>query len=78
MSYQVELKQQDTSIRSMKYLVTLLVPDGRYMMGIGKWNGGNKKEAIKKAKEYAERYNCTVNYEWCRETTVFPEPVVTS
>ena len=51
--YQVELRQQDTSIRSMKYLVTLLVPDGRYMMGIGKWNGGNKKEAIKKAKEYA-------------------------
>ena len=56
MSYQVELKQQDTSIRSMKYLVTLLVPDGRFMMGIGKWNGGNKKEAIKKAKEYGERY----------------------
>ena len=78
MGYQVELKQQDTSIRSMKYIVTLLVPDGRFMMGIGKWNGGNKKEAIKKAKEYAERYNCTVNYEWCRETTVFPEPVVTS
>ncbi len=75
MSYQVELKQQDTSIRSMKYLVTLLVPDGRYMMGIGKWNGGNKKEAIKKAKEYGERYNCPINYEWCRETTVFPEPV---
>ena len=78
MSYQVELRQQDTSIRSMKYLVTLLVPDGRFMMGIGKWNGGNKKEAIKKAKEYAERYNCPVNYEWCRETTVFPEPVVSS
>ena len=64
MSYQVELTQQDTSIRSMKYLVTLLVPDGRYMMGIGKWNGGNKKEAIKEAKECAERYNCTVDYEW--------------
>ena len=64
MSYQVELKQQDTSIRSMKYLVTLLVPDGRYMMGIGKWHGGNKKEAIKESKECAERYDCTVNYEW--------------
>jgi hypothetical protein len=48
----------------MKYLVTLLVPDGRYMMGVGKWNGGNKKEAIKEAKECAERYGCTVNYEW--------------
>ena len=75
MSYQVKLKQQDTSIRSMKYLVTLLVPDGRFMMGVGKWNGGSKKEAIKKAKEYAEKYDCKVNYEWCRETTIFPEPV---
>jgi ribosomal protein S5 len=69
MSYQIELRQQDISIRSMKYIVTLLVPDGRFMMGIGKWSGGNKKEAIKKAKEYAERYNCKVNYEWCFETT---------
>ena len=43
MSYQVELKQQDTSIRDMKYIVTLLVPDGRYWMGVGTWNGGNKK-----------------------------------
>jgi len=66
MSYQVELKQQDTSIRSMKYIVTLLVLDGRYWMGVGKWHGGNKKEAIKKAKEYAEKYNCKVNYEWSR------------
>ena len=57
MSYQVELKQQDTSIRSMKYLVTLLVPDGRYMMGIGKWNGGNKKEAIKTLNNYIEYIN---------------------
>ena len=62
--YQVELRQQDTSIRSMKYIVKLLVPDGKFMMGIGKWNGGNKKEAIKEAKECAERYNCTVDYEW--------------
>ena len=46
MSYQVELKQQDTSIRDMKYIVTLLVPDGRYWMGVGTWNGGNKKEVI--------------------------------
>ena len=73
MSYQVELKQQDTSIRSMKYLVTLLVPDGRFMMGIGKWNGGSKKEAIKKAKEYAEKYDCKVNYEWLHKTTIFPQ-----
>ena len=93
MSYQVELKQQDTSIRSMKYLVTLLVPredglyrsfrecsdviiemrllDGRYMMEIGKWNGGNKKEAIKEAKKYAKAYNCSINYVWCRETLYF-------
>ena len=76
MSYQIELRQQDISIRDMKYLVTLLVPDGRFMMGIGKWNGGNKKEAIKKAKEYAEKYNCKVNYEWCHKTTTSPEPVV--
>ena len=74
MSYQVELKQQDTSIRSMKYIVTLLVPDGRYTMAVLKWHGGNKKEAIKKAKEYAEVCCCTINYEWCRETTVFPVP----
>ena len=76
MSYQVELRRQNISIRDMKYLVTLLVPDGRFMMGIGKWNGGNKKEAIKKAKEYAEKYNCKVNYEWCHKTTTSPEPVV--
>ena len=78
MSYQVELRQQDTSIRSMKYIVTLLVPDGRFMMGIGKWSGGNKKEAIKEAKEYAKLYNCKINYEWCRKTTVFPVPAVAS
>ena len=78
MSYQIELRQQDISIRDMKYLVTLLVPDGRFMLGIGKWNGGNKKEAIKKAKEYAEVCCCTINYEWCRETTVFPVPATAS
>ena len=78
MSYQVELKQQDTSIRSMKYIVTLLVPDGRYWMGVGTWNGGNKREAIKEAKKYAKAYNCSINYVWCRETTVFPVPAATT
>jgi len=70
MSYQIELKQQETSIRSMKYIITLLVPDGKFMMGIGKWSGGSKKEAIKQAKEYAERYNCKINYEWLHTATI--------
>jgi len=54
----------------MKYIVTLLVPDGKFMMGIGKWSGGSKKEAIKKAKEYAERYDCRITYEWLHTATI--------
>ena len=73
MSYQIELKQQETSIRSMKYIITLLVPDGKFMTGIGKWSGGSKKEAIRKAKEYAERYDCRITYEWLQTATMLSQ-----
>jgi hypothetical protein len=53
--YTIELKQQSGN-GSMKYLVRLQVPDGKWVSVIGKWNGGNKKEAIKQAKIYSEKY----------------------
>lgn len=52
----IRVTQQDISIRSMKYVVELLVPDGKYQTAIGKWHGGSKKEAIKQAKIYSEKY----------------------
>lgn len=52
----IRVAQQDISIRSMKYVVELLVPDGKYQTAIGKWHGGSKKEAIKQAKIYSEKY----------------------
>ena len=52
----IRVKQQNTSIRSMKYIVDLLVPDGKYQSAIGKWHGGSKKEALKQAKIYSEKY----------------------
>ena len=61
--YTIVLEQQDISIRSMKYLVKLEVPDGKWVSVIGKWNGGNKKEAIKQAKIYSEKYGWYNQYD---------------
>lgn len=59
----IRVTQQDISIRSMKYVVELLVPDGKYQTAIGKWHGGSKKEAIKQAKIYSEKYGWYNNFD---------------